>query len=692
MLLIKNQNFFRNEPLFFVNIIPDRDPLKGKSLSNLAAPVEFLDEVSQTQQEFYKLLLQPSFCVLFSLYINHLCKTDILVLFWIEIERLKTKYGAKAAPSSELEILWRRYFATSAPRRIILEFENIPKQKRPKIGAAFSASTWKPKIFYAAQEEAFIVMKELFLPGFTRTPLFTLFKTAPNSLTGLHWKYLSIKMQSEIDGVNGMKDLTFHGKTFKGTFLGKQGVEWLEDRFFLADSGEYAKTLAKGLYELKIAPVPYAEFTTHITQVPTEKFDPEKQYCFSIIAEKHQPTHKHKHKRGPSATQQFFDNLSSTEKRFSVDVLGVEQDSGQVTVNITKLKKQAQLSQASQFHKTVKEKTEAVEQTFNNHPVKGVELLISSRLVEKAAPDLVADFLFRKTLDKEALGSYLGEDESFAKQVMSHFIKLFNFRHMDFDSAFRYLLSTFKIPGESQKIYRIVEEFSKVFYDHNPEDYFQQPDAVHSLAYATLMLNVDAHSKQVKKKMTAEEFIKNCRGTNKGSDFPEDFLRGLYDTVVFDEIKLSGIQASTQVYRRGHAECRISFTGKTKKPWKTYWVVISATSMSFFKKMTDKNSTLEIALTPRTQIQSALPKEKDRLYIFGLSGPESEISNSGTLMRAPSDKTISHPTSEGTFECELHFPSKTNHKAITWAKTLKFVCSEKKSSDRQYSILKESQE
>lgn len=94
---------------------------------------------------------------------------------------------------------------------------------------------------------------------------------------------------------------------------------------------------------------------------------------------------------------------------------------------------------------------------------------------------------------------------------MHFFINSFNFSNMDFDSAFRNLLTTFRIPGESQKIYRIVEEFSNAYYKNNPKDVFDTPDAIHGLAYATLMLNTDAHSKQIKKKMTLEEFIKNCR-------------------------------------------------------------------------------------------------------------------------------------------------------------------------------------
>jgi brefeldin A-inhibited guanine nucleotide-exchange protein len=43
---------------------------------------------------------------------------------------------------------------------------------------------------------------------------------------------------------------------------------------------------------------------------------------------------------------------------------------------------------------------------------------------------------------------------------------------------------------------------------------------------------------QVKKKMTAEDFLKNNRGINDGQDLPADFMRSLYDRIVSNEIQV----------------------------------------------------------------------------------------------------------------------------------------------------------
>jgi len=52
------------------------------------------------------------------------------------------------------------------------------------------------------------------------------------------------------------------------------------------------------------------------------------------------------------------------------------------------------------------------------------------------------------------------------------------------------------------------------------------------------MLNTDAHNPQVKHRMTESDFIKNNRGINDGHDLPEDFLSGIYDDIVNNEIRM----------------------------------------------------------------------------------------------------------------------------------------------------------
>jgi brefeldin A-inhibited guanine nucleotide-exchange protein len=52
------------------------------------------------------------------------------------------------------------------------------------------------------------------------------------------------------------------------------------------------------------------------------------------------------------------------------------------------------------------------------------------------------------------------------------------------------------------------------------------------------MLNTDAHNPQVKHRMTKSDFIKNNRGINDGADLPEEFLSGIFDEIVSNEIRM----------------------------------------------------------------------------------------------------------------------------------------------------------
>lgn len=52
------------------------------------------------------------------------------------------------------------------------------------------------------------------------------------------------------------------------------------------------------------------------------------------------------------------------------------------------------------------------------------------------------------------------------------------------------------------------------------------------------MLNTDAHSPNVRNRMTREEFVKNNRGINDGQDLNLSFLEDVYDNIRKKEIKL----------------------------------------------------------------------------------------------------------------------------------------------------------
>ncbi|WCJ25708.1 ARF guanine-nucleotide exchange factor GNOM [Euphorbia peplus] len=182
---------------------------------------------------------------------------------------------------------------------------------------------------------------------------------------------------------------------------------------------------------------------------------------------------------------------------------------------------------------------------FNRDPKKGLEFLQGINLLpDKLEPKSVASF-FRYTagIDKNLLGDYLGNHDEFCIQVLQEFVRTFDFRGMNMDTALRLFLGTFRLPGESQKIQRVLEAFAERYYEQSPQ-ILANKDAALVMSYSLIMLNTDQHNVQVKKKMTEEDFIRNNRRTNGGNDFPREYLSELYRSICENEIQMIPEQGS----------------------------------------------------------------------------------------------------------------------------------------------------
>lgn len=104
-------------------------------------------------------------------------------------------------------------------------------------------------------------------------------------------------------------------------------------------------------------------------------------------------------------------------------------------------------------------------------------------------PEEVAEFLYtQEGLTKTAIGEYLGDYKEFNLKVLDAFVLCHDFTAMGFDEALRQYLWSFRLPGESQKIDRMMECFAKRFCECNPKA-FRHRDACYILAFSVIMLN-----------------------------------------------------------------------------------------------------------------------------------------------------------------------------------------------------------
>jgi brefeldin A-inhibited guanine nucleotide-exchange protein len=122
---------------------------------------------------------------------------------------------------------------------------------------------------------------------------------------------------------------------------------------------------------------------------------------------------------------------------------------------------------------------------------------------------------------------------------MHAFVDMLEFADMHFTEALRMYLQTFRLPGEAQKIDRFMLKYAERYMEGNPDGTFANADTAYILAFSVIMLNTDAHNKNLKqKRMTKVEFVKNNRGINDGKDLPEELLGEIYDEIQANEIKM----------------------------------------------------------------------------------------------------------------------------------------------------------
>ncbi|KAL2892394.1 Brefeldin A-inhibited guanine nucleotide-exchange protein 2 [Bienertia sinuspersici] len=174
---------------------------------------------------------------------------------------------------------------------------------------------------------------------------------------------------------------------------------------------------------------------------------------------------------------------------------------------------------------------------FNRKPKKGIEFLISANKVGSSPEEIAAFLKDASDLNKNVIGDYLGEREDMSLKVMHAYVDSFDFQGMELDEAIRIFLQGFRLPGEAQKIDRIMEKFAERYWKCNAKA-FSSADTAYVLAYSVIMLNTDAHNPMVKNKMSAEDFIRNNRGIDDGKDLSEEYMRSLYERITKNEIKL----------------------------------------------------------------------------------------------------------------------------------------------------------
>ncbi|KKY18687.1 putative sec7 domain protein [Phaeomoniella chlamydospora] len=177
---------------------------------------------------------------------------------------------------------------------------------------------------------------------------------------------------------------------------------------------------------------------------------------------------------------------------------------------------------------------------FNEDPKGGIAYLASQGVIEDPRdPVSVARFLKATTrISKKMLGEYISKKSN--EPILVAFISSFNFDGKRPDEALRDLLGSFRLPGESALIERIVTVFAEKYCGSSVPGDVADKDAMFVLTYAIIMLNTDLYNPNVKSqnRMTYNDFSRNLRGVNAGQDFAPEFLEAIYNSIKQNEIIL----------------------------------------------------------------------------------------------------------------------------------------------------------
>lgn len=226
---------------------------------------------------------------------------------------------------------------------------------------------------------------------------------------------------------------------------------------------------------------------------------------------------------------------------------------------------------------------------FGQNPSNAIDMLIEKKIVEDNSGAIAKFLFFRDDLDKTKLGLYLSEGKERNNAILDEFSKFMEFKDMDFDMALRRFVTKFRLPGEAQKIDRLMEKFAERYYALNPTTGpFANQDAVYILAFSVIMLNTDAHNPSIKKqnKMTKPQFINNNTGINNGENFPEKFLSDLYDKIVTYEIKMESEESQ---FLNAELKGWLNKQSGRIKTWKKRWLVLTDNCLLCFRTSSEKD-------------------------------------------------------------------------------------------------------
>ncbi|GAA5833819.1 hypothetical protein JCM9279_001632 [Rhodotorula babjevae] len=112
-------------------------------------------------------------------------------------------------------------------------------------------------------------------------------------------------------------------------------------------------------------------------------------------------------------------------------------------------------------------------------------------------------------VERRKIAEWLGSANRVNAATLRLYVDKFDFAGLSLDAAFRRLCGKLYLKGETQQVDRILEQFSRRYFDDNPKTVYGSSDVVHAVSYSLLLLNTDLHVVDSTTRMTRQQFIRN---------------------------------------------------------------------------------------------------------------------------------------------------------------------------------------
>ncbi|CCE61409.1 hypothetical protein TPHA_0A03320 [Tetrapisispora phaffii CBS 4417] len=186
-----------------------------------------------------------------------------------------------------------------------------------------------------------------------------------------------------------------------------------------------------------------------------------------------------------------------------------------------------------------------VKQTSNDDPNQGKTLSLSD-LPPVPIPkpnETYKSYLTKISNYQQLIGVILTEaDDEYKLNVLDYFLEnCFNFAELPVDVALRVLLMFVELPKETQQIDRLLQHFSKVYYQQHYKDSihtgWKSESQVYFIVFSLLILHTDYYNPNNKDKMTKHQFINLVHEDTEsnGNIIPKEILSYFYDNITSQE-------------------------------------------------------------------------------------------------------------------------------------------------------------